>query len=238
MEAAGWRLRRAQVAMIAAAPNAGKSLLSLAWVAAMGLPTLVFSADTDEFTTGLRSGALVTGLSMRLLEHRVEREGRQVLADLTDELSNIWFCFDPSPTLDDLDLEVRAFTEVWGAPPEVVVVDNLMNVISDEGDEYRGLRIAMAELHDMARRTKACVIVLHHVSGEFDGTDTPPPRRAVHGKVNQLPELILTLANRGNSLLVAGVKNRTGPADASGRMFIQLHLDSERMSLIDPKVNA
>lgn len=221
--------------MIAGAPNAGKSLLALAWVAGLNLPSLVLSADTDQFTTALRAAAMATGLSMRVLEARVEREGRQALAELIEGLDNLQFCFDPSPSLDDIDLEVKAFTEKWGSAPEVILVDNLMNVIGDDGDEFRGLRIVMAELHDLARHSGACVIVLHHVSGEYDGTSDPPPRRALHGKVSQLPEMILTLANNGTHLGVACVKNRTGNHDATGKLNVWLGLDAERMALIDYK---
>lgn len=235
LELAGWRLRRAQVAMIAGAPNAGKSLLGFAWVAGMDLPSLIFSADTDQFTTALRAAAMSTGLGMRTLESRVQREGRQVLAELTEGFDNLRFCFDPSPTLDDIDLEVKAFTEVWGAPPEVIMVDNLLNVIADDGDEFRGMRTTMAELHDLARKTGACVIVLHHVTGDYDGDSNPPPRRSLMGKVSQLPELILTLSNTGDALGIACVKNRTGQADATGRRAIWFGLDAERMSLIDPR---
>ena len=225
--------------MIAGAPNAGKSLLGFAWVAGLNLPSLVFSADTDQFTTALRAAAMSTGFSMRLLESRVEREGRQVLEELTEGFGNLEFCFEPSPTLEDIDLEVKAFTEKWGSPPEVIVIDNLMNVICDDsGDEYRGLRVVMAELHDLARKTGACTIVLHHLTGEFDGTQGPPPRRALHGKVSQLPELILTLWNTGTQLGIACVKNRTGPAAADGSKNISLGLDAERMLLTDPRVRA
>lgn len=239
LEEAGFRLRRAQVAVIAGAPNAGKSLLAFAWVAGMNLPSLIFSADTDQFTTALRAAAMSTGFSMRLLEHRVEKEGRQVIEEMTHGLENLQFVFEPSPTLEDIDQEVKAFTEVWGAPPEVILVDNLLNVISDDGaDEFRGFRVVMAELHDLARRTGACVIVLHHLTGEYDGTTSPPPRKALMGKISQLPELILTLWNLGDRMGIACVKNRTGKADASGNLNVVLGLDAERMLLIDPRVRA
>jgi hypothetical protein len=205
----------------------------------MNLPSLLFSADTDQFTTALRAAAMSTGFSMRLLENRVEREGRQVLEELTADFSNLEFVFEPSPTLEDVHLECEAFKEKWGSYPEVIMVDNLLNVISDDsGDEFRGFRVVMAELHDLARRTGACVIILHHLTGEYDGAAGPPPRKALMGKVSQLPELILTLWNTGMHLGIACVKNRTGRADASGALNVSLGLDAERMLLIDPKVRA
>lgn len=229
LAAAGWTLRRGQVAMVAGAPNAGKSAVALALAKAMDVPSLIFSADTDQFTTALRAGALVTGRTMQELE----ASGARNLAPLLEDLDNLRFCFDPSPTLEDLDTEVRAFEEVWGEPPHLIVVDNLMNVLCDDGDEFRALRIVMAALHHLARSTRACVLVLHHVTGEFDGVTMPPPRRALHGKVSQLPEMIWTIAQQPGFMGVACVKNRTGPADASANSVVWLKFEPERMRLTD-----
>lgn len=229
LAAMGWTPRRGQVLMIAGAPNAGKSAAALALAKRMNVPSLIFSADTDQFTTALRAGALVTGHSMQYLES----QGAQRLAEPLEELDNLRFCFDPSPTLEDIDLEVRAFEEVWGEPPALIVIDNLMNVLCDDGDEFRALRIVMQALHHLARSTRACVIVLHHVTGEFDGTNVPPPRRALHGKVSQLPEMIWTVAQNQGHLGIACVKNRSGMADASANSVVWLKFAPECMSLTE-----
>ena len=47
--------------MIAGQPNAGKSLLALYMAVQMKVPTLYISADTDGYTTAIRSAAMVTG---------------------------------------------------------------------------------------------------------------------------------------------------------------------------------
>ena len=85
------------------------------------------------------------------------------------------------------------------------------------------------ELHDMARKTDACVIVLHHVSEQTEygpGTE-PPHRRSIHGKVSQLPALILTLGYDplGRNLRVAAVKNRFGHHQADGKDYASLVVD-------------
>jgi hypothetical protein len=43
--------------MIAAAPNAGKSMLALIYAIRAQVPTLFFSADTDSATVMIRSAA-------------------------------------------------------------------------------------------------------------------------------------------------------------------------------------
>jgi hypothetical protein len=79
----------------------------------------------------------------------------------------------------------------------------------------------MMEFHDMARKTEACVLVLHHVSeqSEYGPPSEPPPRRSIHGKVSQLPATILTLGYSpfDNTLKIAAVKNRFGKHSADGR---------------------
>jgi hypothetical protein len=84
----------------------------------------------------------------------------------------------------------------------------------------------MMELHDMARKTEACVVVLHHVSeqSEYGSPTAPPHRRAIHGKVSQLPALILTLGYDPTQgiLKVAPVKNRFGAHTADGSRYAQL----------------
>jgi hypothetical protein len=90
-----------------------------------------------------------------------------------------------------------------------------MNVAAEHENEWAGLREIMMNMHDMARKTEACVLVLHHVSeaSEYGSPTMPPPRRAIHGKVSQLPAVILTLGYDPlqGMLRVAPVKNRFGP---------------------------
>ncbi len=84
----------------------------------------------------------------------------------------------------------------------------------------------MVEFHDMARKTDACVLVLHHVSeqSEYGSVFEPSARKAIHGKVSQLPALILTLGYDPYShvLRVACVKNRFGRHAADGRDYTGL----------------
>jgi hypothetical protein len=55
----------------------------------------------------------------------------------------------------------------------------------------------------------------------------PPARRAIHGKVSQLPSLIITLGYDPveKMLRVAPVKNRSGPHTADGSEFATLFVN-------------
>jgi hypothetical protein len=123
------KFRRGQVCMVAAAPNAGKSMFALVYAIRAKVPTLFFSADTDTATVLMRSAAQISGHTQLTVESNISEQS------------------------------------------------------------------------------------------EYGSPSMPPPRRAIHGKVSQLPALILTLGyDPGQGMLrVAAVKNRFGPhtADAS-----------------------
>ena len=219
------KFRRGQVCMVAAAPNAGKSMFALIYAIKAKVPTLFFSADTDTATVMMRAASHLSGHEQLLVESNL-LSNRHYYDKYLSEMESIQFVFDSSPSLDDIELEIKAYVELFGIPPELIVVDNLMNVVSESDNEWAGLRAIMVEFHDMARKTEACVLVLHHVSeqSEYGKTTEPPARRAIHGKVSQLPALIITLGfDPHNSILkVAAVKNRFGPHTADGSDHIGL----------------
>ena len=211
--------------MVAAAPNAGKSMFALIYAIKAKVPTLFFSADTDTATVMMRAASHLSGHEQLLVESNL-LSNRHYYDKYLSEMESIQFVFDSSPSLDDIELEIKAYVELFGIPPELIVVDNLMNVVSESDNEWAGLRAIMVEFHDMARKTEACVLVLHHVSeqSEYGKTTEPPARRAIHGKVSQLPALIITLGfdPHNQVLKVAAVKNRFGPHTADGSDYIGL----------------
>ena len=219
------KFRRGQVCMVAAAPNAGKSMFALIYAIKAKVPTLFFSADTDTTTVMMRAASHTSGHSQITVEANLASDSHYYDHHF-QKIDHIKWVFDSSPTIDDLELEIRAYVELYGEAPELIIKDNLMNVAAETDNEWSGLRAIMMELHDMARKTEACVMVLHHVSeqSEYGSTTKPPARRSIHGKVSQLPALILTLGYDPNqaTLSVAAVKNRFGPHTADASDYAQL----------------
>jgi replicative DNA helicase len=222
------KFRRGQVCMVAAAPNAGKSMFALIYAMKAKVPTLFFSADTDTTTVMMRAAAQASGHSQVNVEMNLSND-KHYYDKQFDKLAHIKWVFDSSPSLDDIELEIKAYVELYGIAPELIIIDNLMNVAAETDNEWAGLRAIMMELHDMARKTEACVLVLHHVSEqtEYGSPSKPPARRAIHGKVSQLPALILTLGyDPANAMLsVAAVKNRFGPHTADASRYATLFVN-------------
>jgi len=220
--------RRGQVCMVAGAPNAGKSMFALVYAIKAKVPTLFFSADTDTTTVAMRAIAQTSGHTQLLVESNLAANSHHY-DNLFTDFNHIKWVFDSSPTIDDLELEIRAYVELYGISPELIVIDNLMNVAAETDNEWAGLRAIMMELHDMARKTEACVLVLHHVSeqSEYGNQTMPPHRRAIHGKVSQLPALILTMGYdpAEGILRIAPVKNRFGPHTADASVWAALFVN-------------
>jgi hypothetical protein len=224
----GFVPRRGQLLMIAGQPGAGKSAFAL-WIAQrMNARTLYFSADMDAHTAVTRLAGLLTGYTVEEVTSALNGPG---FGFFEEELlsSNIQFCFDSGPTLQDIADEIDAYVELWDAYPEVIVIDNAMNVEAEMGEEHAGLRLIFKELHRMARDTGAGLLVLHHTREEASPF-LPQARAAIQGKVAQLPERILTVAldTSQGTFLFAPVKNRGGKQDATGGTYFRLTALPER----------
>ena len=237
-ERAGIILRRAEITMIAGTPGAGKSSIALAIAARAKVPTLYFSADTNAHTMAMRLLAMSSRISQTAAEQMLKREPQQAEEVLT--LNNhLFWSFESTPTLKDLDDEVSAFETVWGRSPTLIVVDNLMDIAMDGHEEFQGMRAAMKELKYLARDTNSAVLVLHHTKEGFDGYPCQP-RSAVQGLVNQIPAMVLTIGQmkQGDDtyLCIAPVKNRYGRADQTGNNYVSLAFNPDSMYLEDVQV--
>ena len=219
--------------MLAGVPNSGKSAFVLWWAASLNLPSLIFSADTSAHTT-----------LTRLLSYTTQKERRDIEADLDDEEigmvmegqyadslkgSNLQFVFDGSLTLKQVTAELNAYVEIFDAWPEVIVVDNLINI---EGtSDHEGQSGILSEMHYLARLTGAMVFVLHHCS-ESNGQDPlkAPPQSAIQNKTSHFPDLIITVAldSMTGQFNAAAVKVRNGQNDPKAQRPFTLFADMAR----------
>ena len=228
-------LRRAEVTVIAGTPGAGKSSIALHIAARLKPPTLYFSADTNAHTMAMRLLAMKANINQAHAEYMLKTD--PVKAEgLLQEFSNLYWSFEPSPTLKDLDDEVSAFETMWGRSPTLIVVDNLMDIAIDGHEEFAGMRQVMKELKYLARDTNASVLVLHHTKEGAIGYPCQP-RSALQGMVSQVPAMVLTVGQliqgQDTFLCLAPVKNRYGKADHSGQTYVSLSFDPATMYLED-----
>lgn len=230
-------VRRGQVTMISAQPNDGKSLLTL-WMclqwALLGIRSLYFSADTDEETSLRRAAATITGKTQNMIEQRMREGWDEIQGSLADLNGGVAFDFETDPSYQHIFEELVAYFELWGDYPQIVVVDNLMDVAGDNDDEYGGMRDTTRAMKRFARVTGCAVILLHHCNESEKRENHPPARREITGKVAQKPEMILTCQLDGTLMRIACVKNRSGPKDPKGIIHHVLVVDFERVQFYGP----
>lgn len=233
--------RRGELCLLCAGPGTGKSALVLSYALKAKVACLYFSADSNAFSQLTRSIAILTGSVMSEAAQLVLDGGLdRVRADLAGH--PIRLDYEANPTLDDIELGVQAYEEVYGHFPTLIVIDNVTNVrhdAVDEGGEYAGLEGLMDWLHGMARQTQACVIALHHVTAMHNDGAQPIPLSGVKGQISRVPEMVLTLHKRDGDafnpdvLCVSPVKNRGGDPDPTGHTYAELAFDGARMSIRD-----
>lgn len=226
--------RRGEVSLIAGQPGAGKSTLALALAVRAGVSTLYCSADTHSHTMSLRLLAMLTNTDQAQIEPLIS-EHQDWASDVLKGADHIRWCFDSAPSVRSIEEEIAAHETLFGVPPELVVIDNLSDVVGNEGDEWGSLRSMLRDFKWLAREHSCSFIVLHHTS---EGFNTPPnfcpPRQALQGKVAATPAVILTVTNDNEGFLgVCPVKNRYGPAHPNGANPIWLAYNPANMQLAD-----
>lgn len=217
-----------ELTVIAGEPGTQKSGFALYWVANMGLPTIYFSADSAAHTAVSRTVACLTGEKYRDILGALEEESGQAYCEDILSDAKIEFCFDPDPTMETIRDEIFAWVEMYDNYPKVMIVDNLMDVVSDNDNEYAGYKEILLVLKRLARETGAAIFVLHHMSESNNASDHPPPRKSLMGKAAQTPENIMSVDLEGDQFRVSVVKARSGESDKTGRKFVTLVADPAR----------
>lgn len=229
----GFGLAKGQLGMIAAAPGVGKSAIALQIALACNLRTLYVSADTDDWTMGVRTLAHLSGHPQAYVTACLE--GGYTVDELDLALyqaRHVSFSFDSYTTKEIRD-DVLAYEVVHGASPELIVVDNLLNIARGGEDDLSSQTRAMDELHALGQMTGAHVLVLHHATGTYDDGDRPIPLSGLANKLSKLPAQVLTLHRKDPYVFACVVKHRQGKADPSGSMQVRLRFDGERMRFTD-----
>lgn len=213
----GVALRRSQFSLWAAAPGVGKTITANNLALFMKVPTLYFSADSDEWTVRQRACSILT-----------MRELAQVEKDLLSgdwpydrwlaKADHIDWCYATDIDPEFIGLRIKAYAEPRGVYPHLIVVDNLGNTVENQGDEYAELRAVCRDLQRVARLTKAHVMGLHHVVGPKESGTQPIDQGDLLGKLAKIPEQVFGLHMEHDKLVVNVAKNR------GGKRGFQIHI--------------
>lgn len=211
LESKGIRFWRSQLCLVVGPGSSGKSLFISNLVAKWGRSCLAFLLDQDQSTAAARFAA--TELDEPFLDLKRELDSPRVIGALA-HMNAVQADFR-AESLGDIALQLDAYIERYGVPPEVIVIDNLGNMASNMEDEWGTLKSLTLDLDVLAREYGCLVICAHHTTDK-EATTEPLPRSAILGKISQYPRLILSVAYNPYDCIykVAAVKNSSGPTDA------------------------
>jgi Ni2+-binding GTPase involved in maturation of urease and hydrogenase len=217
---------KGQLTLVVGPPSAGKSLLIMNLLVAMKLPSLALLLDTDQLTAAARFGAIVTGDDFAEVRANIDRYTPE-LEQGTGHIQTAFWASDA----DDITLQMEAYEQRYGLPPDVLVVDNLGNLTSGFENEWATLKALCLALDNLAREQQCAVIAAHHMTDLI--TAEPLQRDKMLGKVSQYPRLIYSVGfNEVNGdYKVAVVKNSSGPSDPGAKNPVVMHAEPARMRL-------
>lgn len=240
------RPRAQNLLLVLAAAGLGKSQFALNWAVQARVPTLYLSLDTSLADQAIRVLAHLRGATVDEIEKGHDEDPATWAAHRAAELEELDLPIrfaEGITTAKEVDEIVAAETEWWGESPSIVIVDNLMDLITEESaGEYRKV---LGELKQIAKRRDTLVMALHHLrkkpakkKGEDDEEDdaakVPNLDDALYAS-DQHAQYILGLARPSwNRLLVAILKNRMGIADRWGNVHTTLHADLSKAVVRDP----
>lgn len=210
LERAGIRFWRSQLCLVVGPGSAGKSLFISNLVVQWGRSTMAFLLDQDQATAAARFAA--TALDEPFLDLKKHLDEPRV----GETLASMGFIQTDfrAETLDDIELQLEAYIERYGEPPQILVVDNLGNMASTMADQWDVLKALTLEIDVMCRKYEMLALCAAHTKDA--PTTEPMPRGATLGQLHQYPRLILSVAYNPYDCVykVAAVKNSSGPTDA------------------------
>lgn len=193
--------------------------------------------------TAVKLYSLITGKTNKEVElalrDPLQRDG--IRSGIASSTEHLFISHASRPTPEAIAAHEMAFEEVWGRPPQLLVLDNAMNVATSGADEISGLRELSQIMHWLAGEKEIAVLMLHHInlSGGGDILTRPAALSAVKGQISELPAMIGTVCADvpAGKLRFASVKNRHGKADPTGKTYLELDFDGPSGRITDPKIS-
>lgn len=209
---AGFVQRRGQFSIIAAAPGVGKTILATNLAVQASVPTLYFSADSDEFTVLTRAAAILTGHTLDEIERNLEDDSwADYYAKILSRADHVDWCYNSDIDPEFIALRVQAYAEMQGEYPWLIVVDNLGNTVVEQDNEASELKATCRELQRLARLTGAHVIGTHHVTGPKESGWTEIGLGDLLYKIGKISEQVIGLHHYSQAELYLNIaKNRGG----------------------------
>lgn len=228
------QLHTKELALVAGAPGAGKSVFALNLAVSLKAPVLYLAQDSAP-SVYARIAALALGEEISWVYEalRQPHKKQQIIQDLGDAYPNL-FIYAGALTVEDMDARLEALTEVLGAAPKLLVIDNLIDTVVP-GHHHQDVGFYASSLNllkQMAIARNVCVLALHHVTRRGgSGGDSPHGLGTRALKMTDLlysgereAEHVLGVYHSVNKdrMMVQVLKQRDGQADPEGGFSVGL----------------
>lgn len=225
--ALGFKPRRGEVILIGARSGAAKSSFAIWLCVRLGLPCLYWSLDQNLYESTYRALAAHTGKTIDEVESLI----KMGIAPPPDQAPIQW-CFDKNPSIVDMQEELDAYVEAYDSWPEVMVVDNIIDVYHGREGDKTGYDDALKFLKEKAAESNATIFVLAHTSKSVKASNPhdPQPKYALLDSPDKHPQQILMVALNPSSgeFKVAVAKSRLTLSDESSEHVVSLTADQAR----------
>lgn len=236
LDMAGIAFRKGQVSIVAAAPGGGKTALitnyAIAPAVAESVAILYLSPDSDIMTIGPRILATLQEREVRNIFRDFASGEHKAHLEKAKTLRHIQWCFQAAPTYAEIMLELDGYIAVHGHGPDLVILDNIRDVYAEEtgeGGEHQRHSGTVDFFHELARETGSAVVLLHHLTGQYEDSTIPPPLSALLGKTGKQARLVLNLFSVDDSTLgIVAAKNSNGKANPSADNYYTADWDKEK----------
>jgi hypothetical protein len=205
--------------MFAGVPGSFKSVLALNALVTWSrhdVSGMYFSADGDEFTVVRRLAGIVTGDDSDVVESAMVRKDMAKYEAALSELGGWEFEYERFE-FEELVVRVKQYEAVYGAFPDALVIDNLINFASSPF-AFDEMQTFINDLDGLCKEIKCHALILHHAklpdinprARNPRPIGDPPRDDEIQGKMTQYPSVALTIGADNLNLRIACVKNRNG----------------------------
>lgn len=226
LEAMGAVFRKGQVAIIGAGPGGGKSALALNYLAACsGTTALYLSPDSDIMTIGTRLIGIKNQRAIRSILRDFDTDKYEQHLEASKQILNVQFSFQTSPSFEDIEDEIEAYEAVHGRYPDMIVLDNIRDVENGNEGDWQRHSATVDKFHNISRDTDSACVLLHHLTGEYEDSDRPPPLSALTGKIGKQARTVLNLFSPDETTLGVVVAKCTN--GKKGTVMLQWDKDTQ-----------
>lgn len=215
-----------QIVTVLGAPGTGKSILAVVWALSLKEPVLFASIDTDLATLAARTVSHRSGVPVGEVKKNLPQWQEWLRARRT----TLPMVTDYPLYAADFDSLIKAFEEMYGCGPQMVVVDNLTDVTKTLDNQ--GYRDALRELHHLARKHKTTFVILHELNRGQDMDGSRFPSLGGGSYVGEKDsEIVLGVIQKqdhftiGTQIGIKVLKNRSGKKGTE----VYLNADFDRM---------